>query len=102
VCVRDPTRAQCGLWRRIRCNAHLPDLREPTKQAATAVGISEVRVWNDSAYNQEMLERTQVRSHVLFYCVEDSPKAWRYHDWTSGRSGVFSQEQLVSLMERIA
>jgi len=29
------------------------------------------------AYNQEMLERTQVRSHALFYCVEDSLKAWR-------------------------
>jgi hypothetical protein len=53
------------------------------------------------AYNQEMLERTQVRSHALFYCVKDSRKAWRYHDWASGRSGVFSQEQLVSLMERI-
>ena len=53
------------------------------------------------AYNQEMLERTQVRSHALFYCVEDSRKAWRYHDWPSGRSGLFSQEQLVSLMERI-
>ena len=53
------------------------------------------------AYNQEMLERTQVRSHALFYCVEDTRKAWRYHDWVSGRSGVFSQEQLVSLMERI-
>jgi len=53
------------------------------------------------AYNQEMLERTQVRSHALFYCVEDSRKAWRYHDLPSGRSGLFSQEQLVSLMERI-
>ncbi len=53
------------------------------------------------AYNQEMLERTRVRSHALFYCVEDSRKAWRYHDWASGRSGLFSQEQLVSLMERI-
>jgi hypothetical protein len=53
------------------------------------------------AYNQEMLERTQVRSQALFYCIEDSRKAWRYRDWASGRSGVFSQEQLVSLMERI-
>jgi hypothetical protein len=53
------------------------------------------------AYNQEMLERTQVRSHALYYCIEDSQKAWRYHDWASGRSGLFSQEQLVSLMERI-
>lgn len=53
------------------------------------------------AYNREMLERTQVRSEALFYCVEDSRKAWRYHDWASGRSGLFSQEQLVRLMERI-
>lgn len=53
------------------------------------------------AYNREMLERTQVRSQALFYCVEDGRRAWRYHDWASGRSGMFSQEQLVSLMERI-
>jgi hypothetical protein len=53
------------------------------------------------AYNQEMLERTQVRSLVVFYCIEDNLKIWRYHDLASGRSGVFSQEQLVSLMERI-
>lgn len=53
------------------------------------------------AYNREMLERTQVRSQALYYCVEDGRKAWRYHEWSSGRSGVFSQEQLVSLMERI-
>jgi len=53
------------------------------------------------AFNQEMLERIQVRSQALFYCVEDSRKAWRYHEWASGRSGLFSQEHLVSLMERI-
>jgi hypothetical protein len=53
------------------------------------------------AYNQEMLERTQVRSHALFYCVEHSRKVWRYHDWARGQSGVFSREQLVSLMERL-
>jgi hypothetical protein len=53
------------------------------------------------AYNQEMLERTQVRSQALFYCVEDSRKTWRYHDLASGRSGVFSQEQLVGVMEWI-
>jgi hypothetical protein len=53
------------------------------------------------AYNREMLERTQVLSHALFYCVEESRRAWRYHDLASGRSGVFSQEHMVSLMERI-
>ena len=53
------------------------------------------------AYNQEMLERTQVRSQALFFCLEDSRKTWRYYEWANGRTGVFGREQLVSLMERI-
>ncbi len=53
------------------------------------------------AYNQEMLERTQVRSQALFFCVEDSQTTWHYYEWVSGRTGAFGREQLVNLMERI-
>lgn len=53
------------------------------------------------AYNQEMLERTRVRSLALFYCLEEPTNAWRYFDWLSGRTGVFGGDQLVSLLERL-
>ena len=53
------------------------------------------------AYNQEMLERSQVRSQALFYCLEEKQRSWHYYEWLSGRTGLFSRDQLVSLMERI-
>ena len=53
------------------------------------------------AYNQEMLERTQIRSQALFYCIEEKGNRWHYFEWLHGRSGAFVQAQLVSLLERI-
>jgi hypothetical protein len=53
------------------------------------------------AYNQEMLERTQVRSLALFFCMEENRNGWRYYEWANGRTGVFDRDQLVGLMERI-
>lgn len=53
------------------------------------------------AYNQEMLERSQVRSQALFYCIEEQRRTWHYYEWVSGRTGLFNRDQLVSLMERI-
>ncbi len=53
------------------------------------------------AYNQEMLERTQVRTQALFFCLEENRPVWRYHEWANGRSGEFGTDQLVNLMERI-
>lgn len=53
------------------------------------------------AYNQEMLERTQIRSVALFFCLEENSNNWRYFDWLHGRNGTFSQDQLVTLLERL-
>jgi len=53
------------------------------------------------AYNQEMLERTQVRNQALFFCLEEKHDNWRYFDWIQGRSGVFTAELLVTLLERL-
>jgi len=54
------------------------------------------------AYNQEMLQRTQVRSQALFYCLEqDGRNVWHYYEWLSGRTGVFGREQLVALFEKV-
>jgi hypothetical protein len=53
------------------------------------------------AYNQEMLERTQIHSQALFFCLEENRNTWRYFEWLHGRTGAFDQDQLVSLLERL-
>ena len=53
------------------------------------------------AYNQKMLERTEVRSQALFFCLEDTRNTWRFYEWINGRTGAFSRDQLVNLFERI-
>ena len=52
-------------------------------------------------YNQEMLERVQIHSQALFFCVEESKTAWRYFEWRRGSTGVFNRELLVTLLERL-
>jgi hypothetical protein len=51
------------------------------------------------AFNQEMLERTQIRSQALFFCLEENGNTWRYIEWLHGRTGAFDRDQLVSLLE---
>jgi hypothetical protein len=53
------------------------------------------------AYNQEMLQRTQIRSQALFFCLESNRNAWHYFEWLQGRTGAFGRDQLVSLLERL-
>lgn len=53
------------------------------------------------AYNQEMLERTQVRSQALFLCLEEKRNTWHYFEWLNGRTGAFGRDQLVRLLERL-
>jgi hypothetical protein len=50
-------------------------------------------------YNQRMLERSEIRSQLLFYCVEEGTAGWRFFDWRSRHTGPVDQELLVSLME---
>ena len=52
-------------------------------------------------YNQEMLERTQIRSQALFFCVEEKRNTWRYFEWRHGSTGIFNRDLLVSLLERL-
>jgi len=50
-------------------------------------------------YNQKMLERFEVRSRMLFFCVEDGTANWRFFDWRTRQTGSVDRELLVSLME---
>lgn len=53
------------------------------------------------AYNQEMLERTQVRSQALFFCLEEKRNTWHYFEWIHGRTGIFGRDQMVKLLESL-
>jgi hypothetical protein len=51
------------------------------------------------AYNQKMLERFEIRSRLLFYCVGEETTGWRYFDWRTRHTGPVDRQLLVSLME---
>ena len=53
------------------------------------------------AYNQKMLERFEVRTQALFYCLEDESATWRFFDWRGPQTAVVDTALLTSLMERL-
>ena len=46
-----------------------------------------------------MLERSEIRSLLLFVCVEEGTAGWRFFDWRTRHTGSVDRELLVSLME---
>jgi hypothetical protein len=51
------------------------------------------------AYNQKMLERSEIRSQMLFYCVENETAVWRHFDWRTRSTGTLGSELLARMME---
>ena len=50
-------------------------------------------------YNQRMLERFDIRSLLLFFCVEAGTANWRFFDWRTRHTGPVNRELLARLME---
>ena len=50
-------------------------------------------------HNQRMLERFEIRSLLLFFCVEAGPAHWRFFNWRSRHAGPVDHGLLVSLMK---
>ena len=71
-----------------------PQLVSTEKFAIPYVLEGEVRT-----YNQRMLERFEIRSRSLFFCVENGTAVWRFFDWRTLSTGTVGRELLVSLME---
>jgi hypothetical protein len=46
-----------------------------------------------------MLERSEIRSQMLFYCVENETAVWRYFDWRTRSTGTLGSELLARMME---
>ena len=51
------------------------------------------------AYNQRMLERFEIRSQALFFCVQDGAADWRFFDWRTRHTGPVDRKFLATLME---
>ncbi len=51
------------------------------------------------AFNQKMLDRFEVRSQLLFFCLEQDDASWRFSDWRTGHTGVFGGNLLLNFME---
>ncbi len=52
-------------------------------------------------YNQKMLERFEIRSQLLFYCLEEDRAGWRFFDWRTRGTGPVDRQMLVTLMGRL-
>jgi len=52
-------------------------------------------------YNQKMLERFEIRTLLLFFCLEEDRAVWRFFDWRTRSTGLVGRELLVSLMEHL-
>ena len=51
------------------------------------------------SYNQKMLERFEIRSLAIFFCVTEGTAGWRFFDWRTRHTGPVDRELLVHLME---
>ena len=52
-------------------------------------------------YNQRMLERFEIRTYSLFFCVNQDGALWRFYDWRVARTALLDRDLLASLMERL-
>jgi hypothetical protein len=73
-----------------------PQLVSTEKFLIPYVLEGEVRI-----FNQRMLERFEIRSQALFFCLEEGNASWRFFDWRTSRTGPVGCELLVNLMGRL-
>lgn len=52
-------------------------------------------------FNQDLLDRALVEEQNLFYCLERGRRIWRYFDGRTYQTGLFNQEYLTELLERL-
>jgi hypothetical protein len=53
------------------------------------------------SFNQQFLEKDIVEEQLIFYTLEREKNWWRFFDARTYRSGIFGQDYLISLMERL-
>ena len=61
--------------------------------------VPHIREGEVRTYNQAMLERFEIRSQLLFFCVQEDTAGWRFFDWRTRHTGPVTPELLAVLME---
>jgi hypothetical protein len=52
-------------------------------------------------YNQDMLDRDEVKDQLLYYCLDRRGNQWRFYDPRSHRSGLIDEDYLAGLLEQL-
>lgn len=52
-------------------------------------------------FNQRMLERFEIRSLALFFCLDQDSATWRFSDWRTKHTGPVGSGLFVDLMGRL-
>jgi hypothetical protein len=52
-------------------------------------------------FNQEMLDRDEIKDQKLFYCVDRNLREWRFYDSRTHRSGSVGEDYLATLLEQL-
>ena len=53
-------------------------------------------------FNQDLLERDDIKDHRLYYCLDKGRSLWRYYDARSHRTGPVDDEYLAALLEQLS
>jgi hypothetical protein len=52
-------------------------------------------------FNQDMLDRDEIKDQKLFYCVDRNTQEWRFYDLRTHRSGLVDDDYLAGLLEQL-
>ncbi|HEX4136068.1 MAG TPA: hypothetical protein VHY84_15750 [Bryobacteraceae bacterium] len=53
------------------------------------------------SFNQDLLERSSIDEHLIFYCPKNDAAVWHFVDSRTYRSGRITENYLISEMERL-
>jgi hypothetical protein len=56
---------------------------------------------NVNSFNQQLLERDEIRDQRLFFCLERGGNHWRFYDGSTGKQGVVDHDYLAGLLEKL-
>lgn len=54
-----------------------------------------------NSFNQQLLDRDDIRDQRLFFCLERSGNHWRYQEGNTGKQGVVDGDYLAGLLEKL-
>ncbi|MBI3680810.1 MAG: hypothetical protein HY235_10475 [Acidobacteria bacterium] len=99
----DTYRAEAALFQMNASGRIVQIALEPPE---TAMSTERYRTWYIQRgalrwFNQDYLDRQEIRENLIYYCVGAEERGWRYVDPASRKSGALDQEYLAEILERL-